>query len=222
MDPPAADRARRPGAGWTRLAPRNQIRRLPHACAPRSWRGAPPDPHRTRLGPTNIRRSPPPWRRSRRRRPISTASFAACARTARRPARACELVPAILRSPERTRPGFSTRKPARCSLEGIVSKPADAPYPPGIAACGARSNACTARNSWWSAGPIPKARGRASAPWDQPIDRPALNLIRRPCFRINFPSVARAHYAPARQWGSCGPARTGSGNFSLPSHSGQT
>jgi hypothetical protein len=30
-------------------------------------------------------------------------------------------------------------------------------------ACGSRSNACTARNSWWSAGPIPKVRDRGSA-----------------------------------------------------------
>jgi hypothetical protein len=29
---------------------------------------------------------------------------------------------------------------------------------------------------------------------DQPVDRPSLNLICRP----NFPSLARAHYAPAR------------------------
>ena len=32
------------------------------------------------------------------------------------------------------------------SLEGIVSKRADMPYMPATAACGARSNACTARN----------------------------------------------------------------------------
>jgi hypothetical protein len=30
-------------------------------------------------------------------------------------------------------------------------------------ACGSRSNACTARNLSWSAGPIPKDRGRGSA-----------------------------------------------------------
>ena len=38
---------------------------------------------------------------------------------------------------------------------------------------------------------------------DQPVDRPALDLIRRPCFPFKFPFLARAHYAPARQWGIC-------------------
>ncbi len=33
-------------------------------------------------------------------------------------------------------------------VEGIVSKRADAPYVPAIAACGSRSNASIARNSW--------------------------------------------------------------------------
>jgi bifunctional non-homologous end joining protein LigD len=49
-------------------------------------------------------------------------------------------------------------------VEGIVSKRADAAYMPAIAGCGSRSNASTARNSWRSAGPIPRARGRFSAP----------------------------------------------------------
>jgi len=35
------------------------------------------------------------------------------------------------------------------SLEGIVSKRTDAPSRPATAACGSRSNACTARNLWW-------------------------------------------------------------------------
>ena len=33
---------------------------------------------------------------------------------------------------------------------------------------------------------------------DQPVDRPALDLIRRPL----VPTLARAHYARTRQWGS--------------------
>jgi hypothetical protein len=41
-------------------------------------------------------------------------------------------------------------------LEGIVAKRVDAPYALGIAACGARSNVCTAWNLSWSAGPIRK------------------------------------------------------------------
>jgi hypothetical protein len=54
-------------------------------------------------------------------------------------------------------------KPARYRSRGS-SRSAPTPLMrPAIAACGSRSNACTARNSWWSAGPIRKARGRSSA-----------------------------------------------------------
>ena len=36
---------------------------------------------------------------------------------------------------------------------------------------------------------------------DQLRERPALYLVRGPCFRSKFPSLARAHHARARQWG---------------------
>ena len=39
-------------------------------------------------------------------------------------------------------------KACALGVEGIVSKRADAAYAPAIAACGSRSNASTARNSW--------------------------------------------------------------------------
>jgi hypothetical protein len=44
----AAHPARRPGAGWAGLAARNQVRRLPHACAPRSRRRSAAHAHRAR------------------------------------------------------------------------------------------------------------------------------------------------------------------------------
>ena len=49
MDQAAASRARHPSAGRSPLAARNQVRRLPHACAPRWRRGAPLDQHWARL-----------------------------------------------------------------------------------------------------------------------------------------------------------------------------
>jgi hypothetical protein len=48
------------------------------------------------------------------------------------------------------------------SLEGIVSKRADAPIRPAIAACGSRSSVRTARSSWSSGGPILRAHVRGS------------------------------------------------------------
>jgi ATP-dependent DNA ligase len=47
-------------------------------------------------------------------------------------------------------------KACAISLEGMVPKRADAPYAPGNRGCGSRSNASTARNLSWSAGPIRK------------------------------------------------------------------
>ena len=49
MDTSATHTACRHGAGRSRLAARNQIRRLPHACAPRPRRGEAAHPHRARL-----------------------------------------------------------------------------------------------------------------------------------------------------------------------------
>ena len=60
-------------------------------------------------------------------------------------------------------------KACAVSVEGIISKCADAPYVPAVAAYGSRSNAYTAKNSWWSAGPIPKETGRISAPCCSPL-----------------------------------------------------
>jgi hypothetical protein len=43
--------------------------------------------------------------------------------------------------------------------DGPLSRDAiDAPYTPGSAGCGAKSNVCIAKNLSRSAGPIPKAR----------------------------------------------------------------
>ena len=44
-------------------------------------------------------------------------------------------------------------KACALSVEGIVSKRADAPYTPGNRGLWRKVNACTTRNSWWSAGP---------------------------------------------------------------------
>ena len=63
-------------------------------------------------------------------------------------------------------------RPANCRSRGSSR---NAPMPrtrPATAACGSRSNASTARNSWSSAGPIPKAGGRVSAPCCWPITIP--------------------------------------------------
>jgi bifunctional non-homologous end joining protein LigD len=53
-------------------------------------------------------------------------------------------------------------KACAMSLEGIVSKRIDAPYAPGNRGLW-RKVKCTARNSSWSAGPIPKAGAHISA-----------------------------------------------------------
>ena len=78
MDPTAANPARRPGSGRRTMAARNQIRRLPDACAPRSWRYALADAHRPRLDAqiSGDRRGRNIARLSARL--ISTASPAAC------------------------------------------------------------------------------------------------------------------------------------------------
>ena len=51
VDRAAAHAAGRRRAGWRSMAPRNQIRRLPHACASRARRGEITDAHRARLDP---------------------------------------------------------------------------------------------------------------------------------------------------------------------------
>jgi bifunctional non-homologous end joining protein LigD len=52
----------------------------------------------------------------------------------------------------------------KLELEGISSPKAPMPPTrPATAACGSRSNACTARNSSWSGGPIRREGGRGSA-----------------------------------------------------------
>jgi hypothetical protein len=51
MDSAPAHQARRLGAGRRSVAARDQIRRLPHARAPRPRCGAAPHPHRARLDP---------------------------------------------------------------------------------------------------------------------------------------------------------------------------
>jgi bifunctional non-homologous end joining protein LigD len=56
-----------------------------------------------------------------------------------------------------------TRKPAGCMSRASSRNASIRPMRPATAACGARSNACTARNSSWSAGPIPKDGGPTSA-----------------------------------------------------------
>ena len=61
------------------------------------------------------------------------------------------------------------------SLEGIVSKCADAPYAPGNRRLWLK--ACTATNSWSSAGPIPKDRGLGSAPCCSPTTIPTGGLV---------------------------------------------
>jgi hypothetical protein len=54
------------------------------------------------------------------------------------------------------------RHACKLGFEGVVSKKADARMRPAIAACGARRNASTGRNSLSLDGPIRKARGRTS------------------------------------------------------------
>ena len=49
-------------------------------------------------------------------------------------------------------------KACAMSLEGTSPNAPMQPTRPAIAACGSRSSASTAKNLWWSAGPIPKAR----------------------------------------------------------------
>jgi hypothetical protein len=64
-----------------------------------------------------------------------------------------ELAPAILRSPRPGTAGFSAQRLARCrSMELSRSAPMLCTHP-ATGAYGSRSNACTARNSRWSAGP---------------------------------------------------------------------
>jgi bifunctional non-homologous end joining protein LigD len=54
-------------------------------------------------------------------------------------------------------------KACAASLEGIVSKRADASYAPGNRGLWVKvSSVYAARNSWWLAGPIPRAHARGS------------------------------------------------------------
>jgi hypothetical protein len=80
-------------------------------------------------------------------------------------------------------------------LEGIVLKRADAAYAPGIVDCGSRSNAGTARNLSWSAGPIRKARARISAPCCSPITIPTGGWSMRPRRHRHEAGGARAALA---------------------------
>ena len=61
-----------------------------------------------------------------------------------------------------------------CSLklEGIISKQADAPYAPGNRGLWLKVKCLNREESWWSAGPILKARGPFSGPCCSPITIP--------------------------------------------------
>ena len=58
--------------------------------------------------------------------------------------------------------------PSRASSRNAPMRPTH----PAIVGCGSRSNASTAKNLWWSAGPIPKASDRSSAPCCLPTTIP--------------------------------------------------
>jgi hypothetical protein len=74
----------------------------------------------------------------------------------------------------------------------------NAPMPPtrlAIAACGSRSNASTARNFWWSAGPIRKGGDRGSARCCSPT------TIRTAGWSM---PAAPAPASSGRSWSGCG------------------
>src|SRR5712691_4743459 len=83
-------------------------------------------------------------------------------------------------------------KACAMSLEGIVSKHADAAYAPDNRGL---SNACTARISWWSAGQITRAPGRGSAR--------CCSLTTIPTGGWSMPAAA-APASSRRSWSVCG------------------
>ena len=90
-----------------------------------------------------------------------------------------------------------TRRPARRRSRALSRNAPIPPTPPATAACGSRSNACTARNLSSSSGPIPKALGRISARccWATTIRAGASSMPAEPAPASSGPN-----------WSACGAA----------------